>query len=150
MQKIIGVIGGSFVEQKYLDLAYQVGKLLAKQGATIVCGGLGGVMEAVCKGASEVNGLTVGLLPAGDIQMANQYVKVPLATGMGSARNKIIVESSQALIAIAGAYGTLSEIALALDADKKVIGLETWDIPGVITATTAEEAVRLAFEECNG
>jgi uncharacterized protein (TIGR00725 family) len=150
MQKIIGVIGGSFVEQKYLDLAFQVGKLLAKNGATIVCGGLGGVMEAVCKGASEENGLTVGLLPAGDIKMANKYVKVPLATGMGSARNKIIVESAQALIAIAGAYGTLSEIALALDAGKKVIGLETWDIPGVITATTAEEAVKLAFEECNG
>jgi uncharacterized protein (TIGR00725 family) len=150
MHKIIGVIGGSFVEQKYLDLAFSVGKLLAKNGATIVCGGLGGVMEAVCKGASEENGLTVGILPAGDIKMANQYVKVPLATGMGSARNKIIVESAQALIAIAGAYGTLSEIALALDAGKKVIGLETWDIPGVITATTAEEAVRLAFEECNG
>jgi hypothetical protein len=149
MQKIIGVIGGSFVEPKYLELAHEVGKLLAKSGAILVCGGLGGVMEAVCRGASEENGLTVGLLPAGDIKMANRYVKVPIATGMGSARNKIIVESAQALIAIAGAYGTLSEIALALDADKKVIGLDTWDIPGVTQASTAEEAVKLALERCD-
>lgn len=146
MRKIIGVIGGSFVEQKYLDLALEVGRLLAQKNIIIVCGGLGGVMEAVCKGASENNGLTVGLLPAGDIMMANPYVKIPLATGMGSARNKIIVESAQALIAIAGAYGTLSEIALALDSGKKVIGLGTWEIPGVIQAKSAEEAVNLALE----
>ncbi|NLI16645.1 MAG: TIGR00725 family protein [candidate division Zixibacteria bacterium] len=146
MQKIIGVIGGSFVEQKYLDLAFEVGRLLAQKDIIIVCGGLGGVMEAVCKGASENDGLTVGLLPASDIKMANPYVKIPLATGMGSARNKIIVESSQALIAIAGAYGTLSEIALALDTGKKVIGLGTWDIPGVIKAGSAKEAVNLVLE----
>lgn len=146
MQKIIGVIGGSFVEQKYLDLAFEVGRLLSQKDIIIVCGGLGGVMEAVCKGASQNNGLTVGLLPASDIKMANPYVKIPLATGIGSARNKIIVESSQALIAIAGAYGTLSEIALALDSGKKVIGLGTWDIPGVIQANSAEEAVNLALE----
>jgi uncharacterized protein (TIGR00725 family) len=146
MQKIIGVIGGSFVEQKYLDLAFEVGRLLAQKDIIIVCGGLGGVMEAVCKGASENDGLTVGLLPASDIKMANPYVKIPLATGIGSARNKIIVESAQALIAIAGAYGTLSEIALALDSGKKVIGLETWDIPGVIKAGSAKEAVNLVLE----
>ncbi len=146
MQKIIGVIGGSFVEKKYLDLAFDVGRLLSQKDIIIVCGGLGGVMEAVCKGASENDGLTVGLLPASDIKMANPYVKIPLATGIGSARNKIIVESSQALIAIAGAYGTLSEIALALDAGKKVIGLDTWDIPGVIKANSVEEAVKLALE----
>lgn len=146
MQKIIGVIGGSFVEQKYLDLAFEVGRLLSQKDIIIVCGGLGGVMEAVCRGASENDGLTVGLLPASDIKMANPYVKIPLATGIGSARNKVVVESSQALIAIAGAYGTLSEIALALDSDKKVIGLGTWDIPGVIQANSAEEAVKLALE----
>jgi uncharacterized protein (TIGR00725 family) len=146
MQKIIGVIGGSFVEQKYFDLAFEVGRLLSQKDIIIVCGGLGGVMEAVCRGASENDGLTVGLLPASDIKMANPYVKIPLATGMGSARNKIIVESSQALIAIAGAYGTLSEIALALDTGKKVIGLGTWDIPGVIQVDSAEEAVKLVLE----
>lgn len=146
MQKIIGVIGGSFVEQKYLDLALEVGRLLSQKDVIIVCGGLGGVMEAVCKGASENDGLTIGLLPASDINMANPFVKVPIATGIGSARNKIIVESAQALIAVAGAYGTLSEIALALDSGKKVIGLGTWDIPGVIQAKSAEEAVNLALE----
>jgi len=146
MQKIIGVIGGSFVEDKHLKLAYEVGRLLAIRKAILVCGGLGGVMEAACKGALEFGGTTVGILPAGDLKMANPYVTVPIATGLGSARNKIIVDTGQAFISIAGAFGTLSEIAFALDAGKKVVGLETWDIPGIIPAISPEDAVRLALE----
>lgn len=145
-KKIIGVIGGSAVEPEYLEYAYQVGKIIAENNAIMICGGLGGVMEAACKGAIEAGGITVGILPYDDPNTANEYVSIPIATGIGRGRNNIIISTSQAFIAISGKYGTLSEIAFALDAGKTVIGLGTWDIDGVIKADTPQQAVRLVME----
>ena len=112
----------------------------------LVCGGMGGVMEAACRGAKAAGGLTVGILPGPNRGGANEYVDVAIATGIGEARNVAVVRTSDALIAVGGSYGTLSEIGFALKMHKKVIGLKTWDIEGIIPAVTAQEAVRLAAE----
>ncbi len=146
MKKIIGVIGGSTVEPEYLEYAYQVGKHIAEKDAILICGGLGGVMEAACKGAIKAGGITVGILPYDDPNTANEYVSIAIATGIGRARNSIIVNTGQAFIAISGKYGTLSEIAFALDAGKKVVGLGTWDIDSIVKADTPQQAVDLAIE----
>ncbi len=146
-KKIIGVIGGSDVELKYLEYAYEVGKLITKKGAILLCGGLGGVMQAACKGASDAGGITIGVLPSDDIRTANEYVSIPIATGIGTARNKIIINTGEAFIAISGMYGTLAEIAYALDAGKRVVGLGSWDIEGVVYAKTPQQAVDLAMED---
>lgn len=138
----IGVIGSSVSIPRFEALAYEVGKLIAMKGWVLICGGLGGVMEAACRGALEKGGLTVGIIPS-DGEDVNPYVKIPIITGMGYARNIIIVKSSQALIAIGGEFGTLSEIAIALKLKKPVIGLETWDIGGILKATTPEEAIQM-------
>ena len=119
-----------------------MGELVAKRGAVLICGGLEGVMEAASLGAKNAGGTTVGIIPSYEKKDANPYVQIVVATGMGHARNTIVAASSDALIAIGGETGTLSEIALALKLGKKVIGLETWDIPGVIKAKTPEEAVK--------
>lgn len=142
---IIGVVGAGEASPDQLATAHRVGQLLGEAGATLVCGGLGGVMEAACRGAVEAGGLTVGLLPGQDPTTANPYVRVPLATGLGELRNGLIVRASQALIAVAGGPGTLSEIALALKAGKPVHGLDSWDIPGVRSAAGPEEAVAAAL-----
>jgi uncharacterized protein (TIGR00725 family) len=144
---MIGVIGGSTAEPKYLDYAYQVGKLLAQRKAVLICGGREGIMEAACKGAVEEGGITVGILPFDNSEAANPYVTIPIATGMGTARNKIIVNTATAFIAIAGKYGTLSEIAFALDAGKRVVGIGTWDIEGIIKAELPEQAVKIVLGE---
>ena len=117
--------------------AEQVGRLIAEAGALLVCGGLGGVMEAACRGASEAGGRTVGILPGVDRAAANPFVEVAIATGLGEARNALVVRSADVLIAIGGAYGTLSEIALALKAGKRVIGIATWAIDGIEAAVAA-------------
>ncbi len=142
----VGVIGAANPSDKHYQYAVRVGKLLAERGLMIICGGLGGVMEGVCRGASEADGLTVGILPGDQPQSANPYVRIAIATGMGEARNKIIINSCKAFIAISGGYGTLSEIAFALASGKTVIGLETWEIEGVIKADTPERAVNLLLE----
>jgi uncharacterized protein (TIGR00725 family) len=118
----------------------------------MICGGLGGVMEAAARGAKEEGGLTVGVLPGDDPQQANPYVDIPIVTGMGYARNIIIVRSSRAIIAVGGSYGTLSEIAYALNLGVHLVGLGTWDIAkidegktGMVVARTPEEAVERAF-----
>jgi uncharacterized protein (TIGR00725 family) len=126
-------------------VAEEVGRLLARRGAVVVCGGLGGVMEAACRGASGVGGLAVGILPGLDRGAANPHVSVAVATGLGEARNALVVRAADALIAVGGAYGTLSEIALALKAGKPVIGLGTWEIDGVERAGEPEAAVDLAL-----
>jgi uncharacterized protein (TIGR00725 family) len=146
-KRIIGVIGGNQADDNCLEFAYKVGRLIAKSGAILICGGRGGVMEAACKGAVESGGETIGVLPFDDPDTANDYVAIPIPTGLGTARNKIIVNTGEAFIAVAGRYGTLSEIAYALDVGKKVIGYETWDIEGVIMAYTPEQAVKLAMGE---
>ncbi len=122
----IGVIGGGEVSSQVAELAEEVGREIARQGAVLVCGGLGGVMEAACKGASDEGGLTIGILPGDNRLAANPYVKIPIVTGIGHARNVAVVRSSQAIIAIDGSYGTLSEIGHALQSGIPVIGLNTW------------------------
>jgi uncharacterized protein (TIGR00725 family) len=122
-----------------------VGRALAEEGAVVVCGGLGGVMEAACRGAREAGGLTVGLLPGLDRRQANPHVQVAIATGLGEARNALIARAADALVAVAGGYGTLSEIALALKGGTPVVGIGSWDIDGVDRAGSAAEAVEAAL-----
>lgn len=124
----ISVIGGSECTEEEAKLAREVGRELAKRGATVVCGGLTGVMRAVCQGAKEAGGRTVGILPGNDPKEANPYVDIPIVTGMGYARNAIVVKSGRAVIAIAGNFGTLSEIGHALAEEIPVIGLGTWGL----------------------
>jgi uncharacterized protein (TIGR00725 family) len=124
-----------------------VGRGLAERGTVLVCGGLGGVMEAACRGAKEAGGTTVGILPGLDPADANPYVDVALATGLGEGRNLLVVRAADALIAIGGGHGTLSEIALALKAGKRVVGIGTWDIEGVVPAPDAAAAVEAALAD---
>ena len=109
-------------------MAEQVGRELALRGVTIVCGGLGGVMFAACKGAKSAGGTTIGILPGDNPLAGNEYVDIPILTGMGYARNVIVAKTGMAVIAVGGAYGTLSEIGHALGEDIPVIGLETWEL----------------------
>ncbi len=129
-----------------LKEAEEAGRLIAQKGANLVCGGLGGVMEAASRGAKSEGGLTVGILPHNDSKEANQFIDIPIATGLGIGRNIIIARSADALIAIGGEYGTLSEIAFALQMNKPVVGIKTWDIKGIISADNAAEAVSKVFE----
>jgi len=152
LDTIIGVIGGqdgASAEAK--KMAVEVGRLIAKSGARLICGGMEGVMEAACRGAKEAGGITIGVLPTGSKADANPYVDIPIVTAMGTARNVIIVRSADAIIAIDGSYGTLSEIAHALDQGKRVISLKSWPLhkAGVakdllVEVSTPEEAVKLA------
>jgi uncharacterized protein (TIGR00725 family) len=125
--------------------AAEVGRLVAERGAVLVCGGLGGAMEAACRGAKEAGGMTVGILPGPDRAAANRYVDIALPTGLGEARNALVVRAADAVIAVGGGYGTLSEIAFALKAGKRVIGLDTWEIEGVSPADGPEAAVAAAL-----
>ena len=149
---IIAVIGDSSCSPEEVKLAESVGEILAQQGATIVCGGLGGVMEAACRGAKSKGGLTIGILPGQDPSTANPWVDIPIVTGIGEARNVAVVKSAQAVIAIGGRYGTLSEIAHALKSNIPVIGLNTWSLSrngrednSIIQANNATEAVDKAI-----
>jgi uncharacterized protein (TIGR00725 family) len=148
----IAVVGGSEADDATCAMAETVGRTLAQQGAVLVCGGLGGVMEAACRGARAGGGTTVGILPGADRAAANQYVDVAIATGMSEARNALVVRSADALVAVGGEFGTLSEIALALRDGKPVIGLDTWElrregrtVDAIMPATSAETAVDLAI-----
>ena len=149
---LISVIGGNTPSTEDYEAAYRVGQGIAKHGAILVCGGLKGVMEAACHGAKQQGGVTVGILPGNDPCTANQYVDIPITTGLGSARNIIVAKAGKAVIAIDGAYGTLSEIGLALSENIPVIGLNTWSLSvgkqiddGIITAKDPEDAVEKAM-----
>ncbi len=142
---VLAVIGAGNADTATLALAEEVGRLIAEAGALLVCGGLGGVMEAAAKGAKSAGGTTVGILPQPYRHDANAYIDVPIATGFGEGRNVFIVRTSDALIAVGGEYGTLSEIAFALKSGKPVIGLNTWDIKGVQKAGSPQDAVVMAF-----
>ena len=151
-KRFIAVIGGSECSPQEAELAEKVGRELARQGAILVCGGMGGIMEAACKGASSQGGLTVGILPGNSRQQANSHVQVPIVTDLGEARNVIVIKSAQAVIAIGGKYGTLSEIAHALRAGIPVIGLNTWALSrnsqpdnSIIPAQNPTEAVKKAL-----
>ena len=126
---IIAVIGGGDPPRRAMELAEEVGGELARAGAVVACGGLGGVMEAVCRGAKAAGGTTIGILPGDDPAEASEYIDLPIMTGMGYARNVVLVKTGRAVIAIDGAYGTLSEIGHALGDGTPVIGLDTWDLP---------------------
>ena len=141
----VAVVGPGEAGPDQVAAAEAVGRELAGRGAVLVCGGLGGAMEAACRGARDGGGATVGILPGTDRRQANPYVDVAVPTGLGEARNALVVRAADALIAVGGAYGTLSEIALALKAGKPVISLGSWEIDGVEPARAAEEAVEAAF-----
>ncbi len=126
----IGVIGGGECPPDLYEIAQEVGGEIAKRGFSLVCGGLSGVMEAACRGAKEVGGITIGILPASDRRDANPYVDIVIPTGLGHARNIIVVHASDALVAIDGGAGTLSEIAIALKVGKPIVGIRTWELEG--------------------
>ena len=143
----IGVIGSGQCSRQTGSLAEAVGREIARQGAVLICGGLGGVMEASARGAQQAGGLTVGILPGFSPDDANQFITIPIVTGLSHARNVLVVRSAQALIALEGGYGTLSEIAIALTLGKPVIGLGTWEVSReIIVVATPEEAVQRAIE----
>jgi uncharacterized protein (TIGR00725 family) len=144
-KKRVAVIGGSRPGRAALDQALEVGRLLAVEGAILVCGGLGGVMEAAARGAKEAGGLTIGILPGASPSDANPHIDLAIATGLGYTRNSLVVMNADAVIAVDGEYGTLSEIAYGLIFGKKVVGIGTWDVKGVLAARDAAEAVRLAL-----
>lgn len=146
MNTIIGVIGISEASREEYKTAEEVGREIAKRNGILVCGGLGGVMEAACRGAKSEGGLTIGIIPGSSRKEANPYVDIPIVTGISEARNIIVVRSSNAIIAIGGSFGTLSEIAFALKLEIPVIGINTWEVSTDIKkATTPKEAVDLAF-----
>ncbi len=138
----ISVIGDAAADAARLETAYRVGRLAAERGWSVLTGGLGGVMEAASRGAAEAGGLTVGILPTYDFSTANAHVKIKIPTGLGHARNAVVVAAAAGVIAVGGRYGTLSEIALALKLGKPVVGIHTWPgIEGVWPASDAEAAV---------
>jgi len=141
----IGVIGGSRPRPESIELAREVGELIARNGAVLVCGGLGGVMEGAARGAKKAGGLTIGILPGNEPTDANSQIDIPIATGMGFSRNSLVAMNADALIAVDGEFGTLSEIAFGCIYGKEVIGLGTWEVKGVVPAGAPEEAVRLAL-----
>ena len=140
----IGVIGGAECTPEIYEIAREVGGEIAKNGFSLVCGGLTGVMEAACRGAKEVGGITIGILPTSDKRDANPYVDVVIPTGLGHARNVLVVHTSDAVIAVDGETGTLSEIAIALKVGKPIVGIRTWELEGrVPLAEGGKEAVAL-------
>ena len=142
----VAVIGPGNATSEQTRAAKEIGRGLADAGAILVGGGLGGVMEAACHGASAAAGTTVGFLPGTDRNTANDYLQIALPTGLGELRNGLIIRAADAVIAVGGAYGTLSEIALALRTDVPVVGLHTWDIEGIEPVSTPAEAVDRALQ----
>jgi uncharacterized protein (TIGR00725 family) len=148
----VAVAGSADAPAADVEAAERVGRALAARGAVVVCGGLGGVMEAACRGTKAAGGATLGILPGLDRSEANPYVDIAVPTGLGEARNALVVRAADALIAVGGEWGTLSEIALALRAGKRAVGLGTWElskggrpVEGVVAAADPERAVELAL-----
>ena len=137
----VSVIGGSSIDEETAAVAEALGERLAERGHVVVCGGLGGVMEAVCRGARAADGEVIGILPTDDRADANPHVTVPIATGMGHARNALVVMNGDAAVAVDGASGTLSEIGLALAQGRPVAGLDTHDVDGVEPVDSPAAAV---------
>lgn len=140
--KYVGVIGAGECSESTYKTAENLGFEIGKRGWILVCGGLGGVMEAAAKGCTEAGGMTLGILPGSKRNSANPYITIAIPTGLGEGRNLLVVRTSDVLVAIAGGYGTLSEIALALKAGKPVIGLETWKrIQGIEYVSHPDEVI---------
>lgn len=146
----VSVIGGGRIGDGDAAVAHRVGELLGERGHTLVCGGRTGVMEAACRGAKETGGTTIGILPSTDPNEANAYVDVPIATGIGNARNVLVALNGEGVIAIDGKYGTLSEIAHALDFGRPVAGIASHDVAGVEAVETPEEAVEYVERATDG
>ena len=147
METIIGVIGAANASEEEKRTSEEVGVLIAKGDCFLLCGGMGGVMEAACRGAKSAGGTTIGILPGPEASSANRFIDIPIVTGMGEARNVIVAKSSHSIIAIGGSFGTLSEISFALKSGIPVIGLDTWDVSEeIIKCETPEQAVRTAFK----
>ena len=145
----VGVIGAGAPLEEDARIAREVGRYVARSGAVLVCGGLGGVMEQACRGAREEGGTTIGVLPTGSRQDANPYVDFSIVTGLGEARNSVVARSSDGLVAVGGSYGTLSEIAFALKLCKPVAAINSWKLQRgdgkpvpLIRCTDAETAVQ--------
>jgi len=142
------VIGASQCSRRAVEIAEEVGRGIAERGDIVVCGGLGGVMEAACRRAKQGGGITVGILPGADRKAANQYVDIPIATGFGSARNLVIVQSCDGLVAIEGGYGTLSEIAFASKLQVPMVGIRTWEVEvPLVRVRDAREALRELYSK---
>ena len=146
MTPYVAVVGPGRASDEQGRIAEEVGRRLGEAGAVLVCGGLGGVMEAACRGARDGGGRTLGILPGSDRAQANPFVDVAVATGLGEARNALVVRAADAVIAVAGEYGTLSEIAFALRTGVPVVGIGTWELDDVIDAPDPAAAVALAME----
>jgi len=143
----ITVVGGGSCDARTAAAAERVGGEIARRGGVLICGGLGGVMEAAARGAKREGGLTVGIIPGESGEDANPYIDIPIATGLGEARNVVNVRAANAVVAVAGRYGTHSEIALALGMGIPVVAFDSWaEIDDVIQAGSPEEAVAAAFE----
>ncbi|HZF59743.1 MAG TPA: TIGR00725 family protein [Rubrobacter sp.] len=143
----VAVVGSGTATGELYGLAREVGRLVAERGAVVVCGGLSGVMEAAARGATEVGGTAIGILPDENRGWANAYLSYSVATGAGQARNLAMVCSGDVVIAVGGEYGTLSEMGLALKIGRLVVALESWDLgEHVAVADSAEEAVAAAFD----
>src|SRR2546430_10236762 len=151
MDRYIAVVGAGSCSPQEESAAEQVGALLARAKAVLVCGGLSGGMEAACRGARREGGLTVGILPGSDRSAANPHVAVAIATGLGELRNGLVVRAADAVVAVGGESGTLSEIGFALKLGKRVVGLATWELSRkpdpILRASSAEDAGRLVLEE---
>ncbi len=152
MLRYIAVVGGSDCSEQEKKLARQVGAEIVKKGGIVICGGGSGVMEAASAGAREAGGTVIGILPGDSNREGNPHLSFAVSTGLGEARNVVIVKTADAVIAVGGEYGTLSEIALALKMDKPVVGLKSWSLnpprelqKKIITAETAAQAVEKAF-----
>ncbi len=145
-QPLISVIGAGTPDPRARDWARQVGRLVAERGFGVVCGGLGGVMEAACEGCRQAGGLTVGILPGSDPAAANPWVQVAIPTGLGQARNVLVVMAGQGAVAVSGGPGTLSEIGHAMKMGRPVVGLGTWSLPGLAEAESPAEAVELLLD----
>jgi len=151
MQRYVAVVGSGTCSPQEAAVAEEVGALLARAGAVVVCGGLSGVMEAACRGARREGGLTVGILPGNDRTAANPDVVVAIASGLGELRNGLVVRASDVVVAVGGEFGTLSEIGFALKLGKRVVGLGTWELSrhtdAILRASTPADALRLALPE---
>jgi uncharacterized protein (TIGR00725 family) len=144
----VGVIGGREAAEDVIADAYQVGQLIAQKGAVLLCGGLGGVMAAACEGAKEAFGLTVGILPMGSGELANPFVDIVIPSNLGVARNAVLINACDGVIAVGGKFGTLSEMAFALQREIPVVSLHSWNVdPAVLIAETPMDAVRILFEQ---
>ena len=145
--RYVAVIGAGEADPKVAALAREVGRELARRGAIVICGGLGGVMAAAAKGVQDEGGVSLGILPGQDRGLANPHLTYAIPTNLGHARNVVIAHAADAVIAVGGSYGTISEAAIALKLGKPVVALGTdWSLPRLKTAHTPQEAVALAFE----